>query len=96
MLLVDEFEEAKPVVWNSFVDPLKTGSYMDSQGTAHDLEGFVVVFATNCPLEKIGTTFPAELLSRFSLKVHFSRLTSDEKAFFVKKYILRIAEKYKN
>ena len=67
VLLVDEFEKAEPAVWNFFLDLLETGSFTDSLGTVHDLTGFIIVFTTNCPLEKMSETFPDELLSRFSM-----------------------------
>ncbi len=87
ILLVDEFEKAEPAVWNFFLDLLETGSFTDSQGMDHDLCGFIIVFTTNCPHEKLKATFPAELLSRFSLKSRFSKLSTSDKKLFVKRYV---------
>lgn len=94
ILLVDEFEKAEPAVWNFFLDLLETGSFTDSLGEPHDLNGYVAVFTTNCPFEKVGETFPAELLSRFSVKAHFSQLTSEEKALFVSRYVRDFSTRY--
>ncbi len=95
ILLVDEFEKAEPAVWNFFLDLLETGSFTDSQGSDHDLCGFTVVFTTNCPNEKLNATFPAELLSRFSLKSCFSRLCASDKKLFVERYISSFLGKYR-
>lgn len=95
VLLVDEFEKAEPAVWNFFLDLLETGTYTDSQGREHDLGGYVIVFTTNCPREHLETTFPAELLSRFSLIAHFVRLNHDEKEKIVERYVSGIADAYK-
>lgn len=95
ILLVDEFEKAEPAVWNFFLDLLETGSFTDSQGMEHDLRGFIIVFTTNCPLGKINETFPAELLSRFNLMSHFSKLSVSDKKFFVERYESMFAKKYR-
>lgn len=95
ILLVDEFEKAEPAVWNFFLDLLETGSFTDSQGREHDLRGFTIVFTTNCPPNNLDETFPAELLSRFNLKCLFSELSTDNKRFFIKRYVSRILEKYR-
>ncbi len=94
VLLVDEFEKAEPAVWNFFLDLLETGSFTDSQGEEHDLRGFTIVFTTNCPLEKLNQTFPAELLSRFSLKSLFSKLSVSDKRLFVERYVIEFLKKY--
>lgn len=96
VLLVDEFEKAEPAVWNFFLDLLETGSFTDSLGVAHDLAGYIIVFTTNCPCDKLDDTFPNELLSRFNMKVHFSKLSTDEKSDFVRRYLNRVAEKYRD
>ena len=93
VLLVDEFEKAEPAVWNFFLDLLETGSFTDSQGAEHDLQGFTIVFTTNCPREELSDTFPAELLSRFGLKVRFSHLSTEDKRLFIKRYVSRIYER---
>lgn len=95
ILLVDEFEKAEPAVWNFFLDLLETGSFTDSQGSDHDLCGFTIVFTTNCPHEKLNATFPAELLSRFSLKSYFSKLSASDKKLFVERYISSFLGKYR-
>lgn len=95
ILLVDEFEKAEPAVWNFFLDLLETGSFTDSQGMEHDLCGFIIVFTSNCPLEKLNETFPAELLSRFSLKSLFSKLSANDKRFFIGRYVSMFAKKYR-
>lgn len=95
ILLVDEFEKAEPAVWNFFLDLLETGSFTDSQGMEHDLRGFIIVFTTNCPLGKIDETFPAELLSRFSLMSLFSKLSISDKKLFVERYVFMFAKKYR-
>ena len=81
ILLVDEFEKAEPAVWNFFLDLLETGSFTDSQGME--------------PLGKINETFPAELLSRFNLMRHFSKLSVSDKKFFVERYVSMFAKKYR-
>lgn len=93
-LLVDEFEKVEPVVWNFFLDLLETGLFTDSHGEEHDLCGFTIAFTTNCPLEKLNQTFPAELLSRFSLKSLFSKLRVNDKKLFVERYVIEFFEKY--
>lgn len=95
ILLVDEFEKAEPAVWNFFLDLLETGSFTDSQGMEHDLRGFIIVFTTNCSLGKIDETFPAELLSRFSLMSLFSKLSISDKKLFVERYVSMFAKKYR-
>lgn len=95
VLLVDEFEKAEPAVWNFFLDLLETGSFTDSQGVSHDLSGFTIVFTTNCSHEKLKGVFPAELLSRFSLKCRFSRLNVSDKTLFVERYVSKFLEKYR-
>ncbi len=96
VLLVDEFEKAEPAVWNFFLDLLETGTFTDSQAIEHELYGFTIVFTTNCPLERLTATFPAELLSRFSLKARLSLLSAAGKRAFVERYISRVCEKYRN
>lgn len=71
-------------MWNFFLDLLETGSFTDSQVSDHDLCGFTIVFTTNFPHEKLNATFPAELLSRFSLKSCFSRLSAIDKNYLSK------------
>lgn len=93
VLLVDEFEKAEPAVWNFFLDLLETGTFTDSQGREHDLKGFTIVFTTNCPREKLNGTFPAELLSRFSLKARFSHLSVEDKRLFIERYVFKIYER---
>ena len=75
------------------LDLLETGSFTDSQGAEHDLQGFTIVFTTNCPREELSDTFPAELLSRFGLKVRFSHLSTEDKRLFIKRYVSRIYER---
>lgn len=94
VLLVDEFEKAEPAVWNFFLDLLETGTFTDSQGVEHDLHGFTIVLTTNCPREELSGTFPAELLSRFSLKARFSHLSLEERGLFIERYVSTIYEKY--
>ena len=96
VLLVDEFEKAEPAVWNFFLDLLETGTFTDSQAVEHNLRGFTIVFTSNCPRAKLGSTFPAELLSRFSLKARFSKLNAADKTLFVKRYVSGIYEKYQS
>lgn len=93
VLLVDEFEKAEPAVWNFFLDLLETGTFTDSQGAEHNLQGFTIVFTTNCPRDKLSGTFPAELLSRFGLMAHFSHLSTEDKSLFIKRYVSRIYER---
>lgn len=93
VLLVDEFEKAEPAVWNFFLDLLETGTFSDSQGVEHDLWGFTIVFTTNCPRERLSGTFPAELLSRFSLKARFSHLSTGDKRLFIERYVNKIYER---
>lgn len=93
VLLVDEFEKAESAVWNFFLDLLETGTFTDSQGMEHDLKGFTIVFTTNCPREKLSGTFPAELLSRFSLKARFSQLSTEDKRLFIERYVSKIYER---
>lgn len=95
VLLVDEFEKAEPAVWNFFLDLLETGSFTDSQGMDHDLCGFTIVFTTNCPRKELSKVFPAELLSRFSLKCHFSKLSVSDKKLFVERYVSAFLGKYR-
>ena len=93
VLLVDEFEKAEPAVWNFFLDLLETGTFTDSQGAEHNLQGFTIVFTTNCPRDKLSGTFPAELLSRFSLMAHFSHLSTEDKKLFIERYVSGIYER---
>ena len=93
VLLVDEFEKAEPAIWNFFLDLLETGTFTDSQGMEHDLKGYTIVFTTNCPREKLSGTFPAELLSRFSLKARFSHLSTEDKRLFIERYVSKIYER---
>lgn len=93
VLLVDELEKAEPAVWNFFLDLLETGTFTDSQGAEHNLQGFTIVFTTNCPRDKLSGTFPAELLSRFSLMAHFSHLSTEDKKLFIERYVSRIYER---
>mgnify|MGYP000876793675 CR=1 FL=1 len=94
VLLIDEFEKAEPSVWNFFLDLLETGTYTDSQSREHELGGYVIVFTTNCPRPQLETTFPAELLSRFSLMAHFFPLSHAEKEKFVERYVSSFSDKY--
>lgn len=94
VLLIDEFEKAEPSVWNFFLDLLETGTYTDSQSREHELGGYVIVFTTNCPRARLETTFPAELLSRFSLMAHFFPLSHAEKEKFVERYVSSFSDKY--
>ena len=94
VLLIDEFEKADPSVWNFFLDLLETGSYTDSQGNKHALNGYVIVFTTNASRDHVNKIFPPELLSRFNLKVEFKQLTSEDKHEFVRRYIANATTKY--
>ena len=94
VLLIDEFEKAEPSVWNFFLDLLETGTYTDSQSREHELGGYVIVFTTNCPRARLETTFPAELLSRFSLMAHCFPLSHAEKEKFVERYVSSFSDKY--
>lgn len=94
VLLIDEFEKADPAVWNFFLELLETGEYTDSQGTKHDLNGYVIIFTSNEPRSTVHDKFPAELMSRFNLKVNFNHLETAEKVLFVESYISKIANKY--
>ena len=87
IILIDEFEKADPAIWNFFLDLLETGSYTDSQGTTHDLNGYAIVFTTNVDKSKIASTFPAELLSRFNLKVRLEPPSIVERREFVSRYV---------
>ena len=51
------------------------------------------MFTTNCPRDKLSGTFPAELLSRFSLMAHFSHLSTEDKKLFIERYVSRIYER---
>lgn len=94
IVLIDEFEKADSAVWNFFLDLLETGSYTDSLGEEHDLNGYIIVFTTNASKEEVIKNFPAELISRFNLKVGFNPLSFDEKREFIKLYIIKVATKY--
>ena len=94
ILLIDEFEKADPAVWNFFLELLETGEYTDSQGTKHDLNGYVLIFTSNEPRSTVHDKFPAELMSRFNLKVNFNHLETAEKELFAESYISKIANKY--
>lgn len=94
VILIDEFEKADPAVWNFFLDLLENGHFTDSQGTAHDLNGYAIVFTSNVPREDVIATFPPELISRFNLKAKFSALNIEEKRDFVRRYIESVAAKY--
>lgn len=94
VLLIDEFEKANSSVWSFFLDLLETGSFTDSQGNKHDLNGYVIVFTTNAPRDHVNKIFPPELLSRFNLKVEFKQLTSEGKHEFVGRYIANAIAKY--
>lgn len=94
IVLVDEFEKADSAVWNFFLDLLETGSYTDSLGEEHDLNGYIIVFTTNASKEEVIKNFPAELVSRFNLKTNFNPLSFDEKCEFIRFYINKIATKY--
>ena len=96
ILLVDEFEKADSAIWSFFLDLLETGTYTDSQGGMHDLSGYLIVFTSNCPIEKLAKTFPSELLSRFSIKAKFAPLSSTEKEEFVEQYANLISIRYHN
>ncbi|MCI6263509.1 MAG: AAA family ATPase [Olsenella sp.] len=93
VLLVDEFEKAETAVWNFFLDLLEAGTCTDSQEAEHNLQGFTIVFTTNCPRDKLSSTFPAELLSRFSLMANFSHLSTEDKKPFIERYVSRIYER---
>lgn len=94
IVLVDEFEKADSAVWNFFLELLETGSYTDSLGEEHDLNGYIIVFTTNASKEEVIKNFPAELVSRFNLKTNFNPLSFDEKCEFIRFYINKIATKY--
>ena len=94
IILVDEFEKADSAVWNFFLDLLETGHYSDSQGVTYDLNGYIIVFTSNLSKEKAINTFPAELLSRFSLKIRFCPLSLAEKRQFVSSYVKSIINRF--
>lgn len=94
VILIDEFEKANPAVWNFFLDLLESGHFTDSQGTMHDLDGYIIVFTSNAPKEEVREKFPPELLSRFSLKTRLAPLSTEDKQAFVRRYIENVATKY--
>lgn len=94
VILIDEFEKANPAVWNFFLDLLESGHFTDSQGTMHDLDGYIIVFTSNAPKEEVREKFPPELLSRFSLKTRLAPLSTEDKQAFVRRYIENVATMY--
>lgn len=87
IILIDEFEKADPAIWSFFLDLLETGTYTDSQGTTYDLDGYAIVFTTNVDKSKISSTFPAELISRFNLKVNLEPPSLAERREFINRYV---------
>jgi hypothetical protein len=84
IILCDEFEKADKSVAYFFLELMEDGSFTDSKGDEHDLDGYIIIFTSNLSKQKYFSTIPPEFHSRLDLVCEFEELTKQEKETLIK------------
>ena len=79
VILIDEFEKAKKLVYNFFLQLLEDGEFTDSLGRDYNLNKYMIFFTSNMDFSRVTELLSAELCSRFNFMYRMSNLTEDEK-----------------
>lgn len=83
VILIDEFEKAKKLVYNFFLQLLEDGEFTDSLGRDYNLNKYMIFFTSNMDFSRVTELLSAELCSRFNFMYRMSNLTEDEKRQYV-------------
>lgn len=89
IILIDEFEKATPSVYHFFYELLEDGKFTDRHGTAHSMDGYIIIFTSNMSRNRYINNVPDPLKSRFDMVYEFLDLPAEEK----RKFAMEIAEK---
>lgn len=89
IILIDEFEKATPSVFHFFYELLEDGKFTDRHGTAHSMDGYIIIFTSNMSRKRYINNVPDPLKSRFDMVYEFLDLPTGEK----RKFAIEIAEK---
>lgn len=89
IILIDEFEKATPSVFHFFYELLEDGKFTDRHGTAHSMDGYIIIFTSNMSRKRYINNVPDPLKSRFDMVYEFLDLPTEEK----RKFAMEIAEK---
>lgn len=89
IILIDEFEKATPSVFHFFYELLEDGKFTDRHGTAHSMDGYIIIFTSNMTRKRYIDNVPDPLKSRFDMVYCFVDLPAEEK----KKFAMEVAEK---
>ena len=89
IILIDEFEKATPSVFHFFYELLEDGKFTDRHGTAHSMDGYIIIFTSNMSRNRYINNVPDPLKSRFDMVYEFLDLPTEEK----RKFAMEIAEK---
>ena len=94
VILIDEFEKGDAIIYNYFLDVLENGKMTNSQGEDIDLNGYVIIFASNLTPQEFDNYLSPELRSRFNYIGIFQALKDTDKDKFVKRRMSDIIRKY--
>lgn len=97
IILIDEFEKATPSVFHFFYELLEDGKFTDRHGTAHSMDGYIIIFTSNMSRKKYINNVPDPLKSRFDMVYEFLDLPTEEKRKFAMEIAQKLIEKiYEN
>lgn len=88
IILIDEFEKATPSVFHFFYELLEDGKFTDRHGTAHSMDGYIIIFTSNMSRKRYIEHVPDPLKSRFDMVYCFVDLPTEEK----KRFAIAVAE----
>lgn len=94
VILIDEFEKCSKSVSNFFLELLEEGKYTDMLGEEHDLDGYIMIFTSNIPEEKISENISPEFLNRLNYVCKFNFLNEDDKTKYLKSRVNELVEKF--
>ena len=97
IILIDEFEKATPSVFHFFYELLEDGKFTDRHGTAHSMDGYIIIFTSNMSRKRYIDNVPDPLKSRFDMVYCFVDLPTKEKEKFAVEVAQKLIEKiYEN
>ena len=93
-ILIDEFEKGAKSVSNFFLELLEEGKYTDMLGEEHDLNGYIIIFTSNIPEDKIAKEISPEFLNRLNCVCKFNFLNEDDKFKYLNLRCNDLVEKF--